>query len=147
MYNRKIKFRVYDRCHKTCHIVGSDHHDCMHCDHSDNEVFYYNLQNGEGSITYDESISEYQGGYILMQYTGMEDKNRTEIYEGDIVFFDNGQQVFYIGFVMGQWSLCRHLEDPEKDYFNLALYTKFNKVLSIIGNIHENPELLMENRT
>lgn len=76
---------------------------------------------------------------ILMQYTGQLDENITEIYEGDIVkqrkncMFDDGYVVQQVVF--------------NKDQFvsgNCSLYQAVNTFRAkVIGNIYENPELLV----
>ena len=87
----------------------------------------------------------YQDGQELaiMQYTGLKDKNGIEIYEGDILKLD----------------LIHHpcgIKEPIKDSEISAVYwdniemrfrNKFNyagnfKYAEIIGNIHQNPELI-----
>lgn len=86
------------------------------------------------------------GEIVLMQSTGLKDKNGKEIFEGDII--TNGQNVmcmkrhntlgFYVEekgeveFIAG----CAVLEDFEEDAKEIA------DRLEIIGNIYENPELL-----
>lgn len=78
---------------------------------------------------------------ILMQYTGLKDKNGKEIYEGDIMSWrGNGNTdntklscVIYEGAafnVVGKTWSCR---------WNLDEY---NESYEVIGNIHENPDLL-----
>ena len=75
----------------------------------------------------------------LMQYTGLNDKNGKEIYEGDIVtYFD---RCYFIKFHLANFMLSK----KEYNYLELShsTYSKEGKV-TVIGNIYENPELLKE---
>ncbi len=76
------------------------------------------------------------GDQLVMQYTGLKDKNGKEIYEGDIL--DGGESyegryvVIYSGF--GFW-----LKDwPDE------LYSDDFTEREVIGNIYENPELIKD---
>lgn len=101
-----------------------------------NEVFrYYYIIDEIGSETcIDENT--------LGQFTGFYDKNGNEIYEGDIlkplnehftyvVKFGNG--CFYIEYILGKWNTLER---------GIEVYKNFDRDIEIIGNIHENPELL-----
>jgi len=97
---------------------------------------------------------------ILMQYTGLKDKNGKEIYEGDIIYWeiDNGVGIeSYTAIV--KWSENLVEEGWNQTYKWLVGYTgnyyrgsydelstpaAYNDALQIIGNIYENPELLGE---
>lgn len=89
---------------------------------------------------------------ILMQFTGLKDKNGLEIYEGDIVMWNDGD---YKSESNPRIAEVRF--DPEISFFafnvdkehgghkfgysNFA-YADTENHLEIIGNIYENPELL-----
>jgi len=74
------------------------------------------------------------------QFTGLRDKNGKEIYEGDIIRnvkglvktqsgeYEDDAEVFVVKY-----------EDAK---FNVSYYAQVANSLEIIGNIHDNPELL-----
>ncbi len=84
------------------------------------------------------------------QYTGLKDKNGTEIYEGDIVtacWYDyeepshdtTGIVEFTNGW-MGYWIA----DYDKKEFSELNGDGYYSWTIHIIGNIHDNPELLTD---
>ena len=72
---------------------------------------------------------------ILMQFTGLKDKNGKEIYEGDIVKMVHGGKIFQIKY-MGAGFMYKNENDLEYPNHNNAGNSE------VIGNIYENSELL-----
>ena len=113
----------------------------------------------------DESLSEEAKYNVLMQCTGLKDKNGKLIYEGDIVnvLFDTIKP-HYMPFVViwdrKEWQLVQINKNYKKcdecannnktkcsfckKYFRASGHTNFKDFYNgiVIGNIYENPELL-----
>lgn len=83
----------------------------------------------------------------IMQYTGMKDKAGKEIYEGDIVKWDDRSDGKYwriadVRWEEHQWSFYDHVSKHLFGIGNFMYADSTEEDLEIIGNIHENPELL-----
>lgn len=87
--------------------------------------------------------------YVLEQFTGLNDKNGREIYEGDILAlsgeFDEGIGVFAhtpVVFVDGAFTITD--EDAHTGPLPISQWIDDygSEQLEVVGNIHENPELL-----
>ena len=82
----------------------------------------------------------FQPSFVLMQYTGLHDKNGKEIYEGDIVRIivnNNIEKICKVEFKNGIFGV---MFSKNKD---LTAFPHFcNTTFEVIGNIYDNPELL-----
>lgn len=72
---------------------------------------------------------------ILMQYTGIKDKNGKEIYEGDILKYETG----YMDSVTYEDGCFMTTGNSSCDYLHCSV-GRYHPV--VVGNIYENPELL-----
>jgi uncharacterized phage protein (TIGR01671 family) len=128
--SRQIRFRSWDLDYKWMednfylHSSGTSY---------DNPSRTYDTPN----IEIDENPN-----LIVMQFTGLLDKNGKEIYEGDIVAEWDVQDGYtsFIGkvvFTEGRWVVFG--KNCSEDLFD------FHLDVEVIGNIYENPEMLEEN--
>lgn len=131
---RELKFRIW--------IKGEE----RYYDELDEE-FYTIVPNG--NVTYTSEAYEEDGAWftdttsatsdvIVEQYTGLKDKNGKEIYEGDIVQIDDH--------ILGDFEVVWHnlgWKIKRSVGFETLSVHKSEDIV-VIGNIHENPELLEE---
>jgi len=122
---RDIKFRIWD----TEEMIYPDQNFNF-----SNAVFWNIKITGEKTIKVD--TLNYQS---LMQFTGIKDINKVEIYEGDIV--KNGLSGTWIvqPLYKGSMSLLGICQKYKNSNFDISA---LNSNVEVIGNIHENPELL-----
>ena len=97
-----------------------------------------------------------EGTWVLMQYTGLKDKNGTEIYEGDIVHIrdrDTFKEVWTVEMddSVGKWSVYNQLNSTRYFDFDCEAYDgvaivevtpDYSFKPEVIGNIYEDKELL-----
>ncbi len=112
------------------------------------KVMYYDVYPFKDDtllLSYDEiSFDEVPASdFILMQSTGLIDKNGEEIFEGDVLltYDDELAKVFWNDDLAG-WFVDFLYEIAELS--EVADIQSSRSICKIIGNIYENPELLEE---
>lgn len=128
------KFRAWDKKNKSMHEVEL-------IDFSDN-IGYLSIENGRGDWY------SFEVDTILMQSTGLKDKNGVEIFDGDIVAVENhpfqrkedsGAGIEIEGNYVVGWN--------QHDLTWCAgdlLLARLKPYVRVIGNIYENSEILKQ---
>ncbi|WP_273722789.1 YopX family protein [Leuconostoc mesenteroides] len=87
-------------------------------------------------------------GDVIEQYTDLKDKNGVEIYENDIIHVQSNLYKDHIGAIIWSQGTPSFCISDNTNEFNIPrpLGMQIDGFLSyeVIGNIHENPDLLEE---
>lgn len=110
-------------------IIGSF---VSYSDYNGDKVYLIYTNNGNPNSVIPETIG---------QYTGLTDKNGTKIFEGDIVNFKTTAYHFKNCRIKYQSCYGRYCAIDNKGY-EYPMDKTFE--YEVIGNIHDNPELLKE---
>lgn len=136
---REIKFKAYHKKRKEIYDV----HSIVF-----NEYVFKVTDDGIGTAGNPDDWKD----VILMQYTGLKDKNGKEIYEGDIITtdryicIDDGKQnyVLIVEFEYFSFYAIAHCVNKNKAGISNGIggILDEDESYEILGNIYQNPELL-----
>lgn len=88
------------------------------------------------------SYNHIADGRVFMRSTGLTDKKCVLVYEHDLIKFDDDNRIFEV--FWDKSNFCWALGDVKtKDIYSLAFINHYN--IEVIGNIHENKDLLEAN--
>lgn len=131
---REIKFRIWDDIKKEW--LGTSNKDSL--------TFYGFHLVGECMTVQSPPIWALDKGNVVEQFIGLKDKNGKEIYEGDIIEWKKGFPRIII-FKNRAFRTVPLKKMQIEESYNEPVFNDVLELCEIIGNIHENPELLESN--
>ena len=99
---------------------------------SENHYYWINEPNGDITDVTPETVG---------QYTGLKDRNGVEIYEGDVLHWDS-HWGWYVEYENGAFRRIPLNDIQRINWRHHTLQQEGLDTWEIIGNIHDNPELM-----
>ena len=129
---RETKFRAWDKVLEKMLVVGV----------LDFDEWFLRTSISGGIVGERHSFkNEETDRFILIQYTGLLDKNGKEIYEGDILAMPNHQPCF-VEYSEDCGAFQLKLKREWKGKMAVWTYAEDARIGVVIGNIYEHPKLL-----
>lgn len=127
----KLKFRVYNK--KTREWYDEE------------SLILWNGQVYESFHYLEDYMAMNPDDIHLMQFIGVKDKSGTEMYEGDLVQYLDGEFSFVGQIKRDCYKFYIEITAHDRiGFISFCDTTDGNSILEIIGNIYDNPELLEE---
>ena len=125
---------------KSCNPVKITNFGIVYCPAIDRSEPYLTMYSGNKQRDFycNWEFDRTHTDVVLMQFTGLHDKNGKEVYENDVVRIAFNNQSTEIGGIVWSSELHRFMfvgEDGKWGFDNKT-------IVEVIGNIHESPELL-----
>lgn len=121
---REIKFRAWDKNDQMMYEVSE---------------MVYSQMGIDWKAKGDHALESWRGDADFMQYTGLKDKNGKEIYEGDLLAWENdGERDLYKVIYEAPSFKYTHLKNPEFIGATKAFDELESLDFEVIGNIYEN---------
>jgi uncharacterized phage protein (TIGR01671 family) len=135
--NRQLKFRIWDKQNKKWIYEWDASHKRL-------AISLVGLVYHGG---YDDVLPE--NDYVIQQYTGLKDSKGVEIYEGDLIQYNQNSNYDGMNFevIWSDASFGWVLKSKTGDYLTNQITpngARYN-FLEIISNVCENPELIKNN--
>lgn len=151
---RELKFRVWCKRTQEYHTpIDEEDYDAdgenlwlQMCIDTNGRLYFIETSNEDADyeyVTHDcEIIDNQNDDFIIEQYTGLKDKNGKEIYEGDIVHVDWPKTKQPILYDSSNFVVKHEVYNGNKVADSGFTLPSGTQNVEVIGNIHENPELL-----
>ena len=134
---REIKFRAWDNLEKD-YLNEED----IAIDNLGNIFIFERYDNNDSDLWYTRLLPDLDNKrHVIEQYTGLKDKNGTEIYEGDIVKVEGDGEIYRVEWIRSGFGLEPRYNSPR---YPVLGNVELRKKIEVIGNIHKDPELLEE---
>lgn len=135
---REYKFRAWDKKYKAMYYNIQYYSDYSNLPSYENVDYNSKLTHIKEILDIGNFYEFLENeNFIVMQYTGLKDKNGKDVYEGDVLTICNGS-------INGYKLLEKNRGVIFKDgSFNIPIFDfDSTHYFEVIGNIYDNPELL-----